>query len=480
MSQINQPTQAIQAWHNRWARNRAFVNGEEAVKAAGELYLPKARLDDSAAEYQAHLKRTGFFPAAYKITQGWLGLIWRKPAILTTPSTRIQLLSRVATKDNRSLDDVAQWLTRETMITNFTGLLSDHPSRSQFPANMSAGDELRLGFRPHIARYIAENILEVTQGIIDETRVGLVHVRLLENNGNTVRQLLINDAGFYEVRIHERQDGDAFVETSRTVPTRNGAPLTEIPFDLINTDDSLEPTPAMIQHCVDLNLQHYIAEGALASAINLTTAPIANILGYEPEIDPVTKEEIPLQLDMSPGAIWAFRQPKGDGVTGVTVDWFTYDPKGQDLLTNKLRDLKDAMSAIGHSILAPEKPAPEAAELAVIRRAAENAMLSAFTDKVGKRIEASFQRWAQWADPRQSSLTYQLNLDFLPQPIPEKTIATFSTLVDKRQLSLRTLHEALADGELMPRGFSAEEEADRIEAENIDRPPVDGLPPEGI
>ncbi len=480
MSQINQPTPVIRAYHDRWARNRDFVNGEEAVKKAGELYLPKARIDDSPREYQKHLELTGFFPAAFKITQGWLGLIWRKPAMMTTPSARTELLANVVTKDRRSLDDVAHWITRETIITNFTGVLTDHPSRNQFPADMSAGDELRRGFRPYLARYIAENILEVTPGIIDETRVGLVHVRLLENNGNTVRQLLINDAGFYEVRIHERTDGDAFQLVSTTVPTLNGQPLTEIPFDLINTDDSLVPTPSMIQHCVDLNLQHYIAEGQLASAINLTTAPIAIITGYEPEIDPVTKEPKKFEPDVSPGAVWAFGQPKGDGTTGVKVEWFTYDPKGQELITNKLRDLKDAMSAIGHSILAPEKPAPEAAELAVIRRAAENAMLAAFTDKVGKRIQSAFQRWAMWADPRQPSLTYQLNLDFLPQPIPEKTIATFSTLVDKRQLSLRTLHEALADGELMPRGFSPEEEADRIEVENIDRPPIDGLPPEAI
>jgi len=480
VSQINQPTQAIQAWHNRWARNRAFVDGEQAVKAAGELYLPKARIDDSAAEYQAHLKRTGFFPAAFKITQGWLGLIWRKPAVLTTPSTRTQLLSNVVTKDHHSLDDVAQWITRETMITNFTGILTDHPARNLFPENMSAGDELRRGFRPFIARYIAENILEVTQGIIDETRTGLVHVRLLENNGDTVRQLLINDAGFYEVRIHERTKGDAFEEISRTVPSKGGAPLTEIPFDLINTDDSFVPTPSMIQHCVDLNLQHYVMEGCLAAAINLTTAPIAIITGYEPTIDPTTKETVPFSYDVSPGAIWGFGQPKGDGATGVKVEWFTYDPKGQELVTNKLRDLKDALSAIGHSILAPEKPAPEAAETQMIRRAAENAMLAAFTDKVGKRIEAAFCRWASWADPRQPDITYQLNLDFLPQPIPDARIAMFSTLVDKRQLSLQTLHDTLSEGELMPRGFSHEEEVERIETENVDRPPVDGLPPETL
>lgn len=476
---IDEPTFEIRAWRERWARNRAFVDGEAAVKAQGELYLPRARVDDSPAEYAAHKKRTGFFPAAFKIAQGWLGLIWRKPALLKTTSSRVALLARVVTKDARSLDDMAQWIVRETMITNFTGILSDHPPRGDFGSDMSAGDELRRGFRPYIARYTAENILEVTCGVIDEHRVGLVRVRVLEDNGERVRELTINDAGVYEVRLHDRQDG-TFRVTSTTVPTLDGKPLSEIPFDLINTDDSLVPTPSLLQHSVDLNLQHYVMEGCLAAAINLTTAPIAIITGFEPEVDPDSKKPVPFEFDVTPGAIWAFGAPKGDGATGVKVDWFTYDPKGQELVTNKLRDLKDALSAIGHSILAPEKPAPEAAETQLIRRAAENAMLAAFTDKVGKRIEAAFQRWARWADPRNPSLTYTLNLDFLPQPMPAQNITTFSTLVDKRQLSLRTFHEALGEGELMPRGFDPEEEADRIEAENIDRPPTDGLTPEAL
>lgn len=477
MYQINQPTEEIRAWHERWARNRDFVNGEAAVKAKGLLYLPKARIDDSTPEYDAHKQRTGFFPAAFKIAQGWLGLIFRKPSVLTTTSSRVRLLSQIVSKDGRSMDDVTQWTVRETMTTNFTGLLTDHPPRDIFPATMSGADELRRGFRPDILRYIGENILEVTRGIISEVLVGLVRVRLLEDDGNQVRELIINEDGLYEVRIHRRiEKSEEWQLVSAVVPRRNGSPLTEIPFDLINTDDSLVPTPSLLQHCVDLNLQHYIYEGCLASAIHLSSAPIAIVTGYQPAINSETKQEVPLELDVSPGAIWQFNQQgEGDGKSQVSVKWFTYDPEGQELVTGKLRSLKDELSAIGHSILAPEKPAPEAAETQLIRRAAENAMLAAFTQKAGKRIEAHFKRWATWADPSNPEISYQLNLDFLPQPMPAANITTFSTLVDKGQLSLKTFHETLAEGEMMPRTFDPETEADRIADEAIDRPPTDAL-----
>ena len=472
MYKINEPTKEIAAWHDRWKRNRDFVEGEAAVKKAGEKYLPKARVDDSQAEYEAHKQRTGFFPASYKIVQGWNGLIFRKAAKRNIASARVQLLSNVVTRDNRSMDAVSQFVTKETMITNFTVSLTDHPSRDQFPETMSVAQELRLGYRPYEALYVGESILEVTQGIIDETRVGFTHLRFLENDRTRVRQCLINDAGFYEVRIHDQVEGGDFVETSRVVPTLDGKPLTEIPATVINTDDSIVPTASMIQHVVDLNLQHYINEGSLAAAIHLTSAPIAITTGYTPEIDPATNKPKEVNFPIAPGAHWMFAAAGGTGENQVDTKWFTYDPKGQELVTNKLRDLKDALSAIGHSILAPEKPAPEAAETQLIRRAAENAMLADFTNKVGAQIEKVWQRFALWADPKNPSLTYELNVDFLPQVMDAQRGTFLSTLVEKRQLSQQTFHEALEEGEIMPHGFDPKQEAARIEQETVDRPPL--------
>lgn len=473
MYKINEPTKEIAAWHDRWKRNRDFIAGEEAVKKEGLKYLPKARYDDCAEEYKDHLQSTGFFPAAFKIAQGWTGLIYRKLPKRSIASKRVELLTHLITRDGRSLDEVSEWMTRETMITNFTISVTDHPSRSQFPENMSAADELRLGFRPYEALYVAESILEVTRGFIDEARVGLVHVRLLENDGKRVRQMLINASGHYEVRIHDQVEGGDFVETSVVVPTVNDQPLTELPVTVLNTEGSIVPTPSMLQHCVDLNLQHYVVEGKLAAALQMTSGPIAYITGFEPEVDQKSNKVVDpftgqptdkIEFPVAPGAVWAFKSKD------TTVDWFTYDPKGQELVTNKLRDLKDALSAIGHSILAPEKPAPEAAETQLIRRAAENAMLADFTNKCSAQQQAVWQRYATWADPKNPALTFELNVDFLPQPMDSQTGTFLSSLVDKRQLSLQTFHEALDEGEVMPHGFSPQVEAERIAQEAADRP----------
>lgn len=390
-----------------------------------------------------------------------MGLIFRKDPELTA-GAKTKLLAGLATRDGLTLDDLSAWFVRETMITNFTGALVDHPPRDSFPAEMSAADELRLGFRPYLVRYIAENILEVTRGFIG-MQIGIVRVRLLEDSGKQVRELLINEAGQYEVRVHRDNGNGGFQQAARYVPTQDGKPLSEIPFVLLNTEDSITPTPSLLENAVGLNQQHYVYEGVLSNAIHLTQAPRAVITGYQPAKDD-NGNDIVIDWPIEPGAVWEF--PDKD----VKVDWHTYAPEGQELTINKMRDLKDALSAIGHSILAPEKPAPEAAETQLIRRAAENAMLADFTKRIASRLERTYAKWAKWVDGEE--LRYTLNLDFVPQPMAAQQATLLSNMVTAGQLSLRTLHEALKQGELMPLDFDPEVEAQRLAEEQIDLPPI--------
>lgn len=462
---INLPTQVIADWRDRWTTNRDFIDGEDAVKGKGLRYLPKNRCDDSEAEYQAHKKRTFFYPGASKIEQGISGLIFRNSAQFSAKSARVELLSQLMTPQGQSKDGFAEWVVRETLITNFTGLLVDHPDASQF-TGLTAANADALGFRPFIAGYAAENILEVTPGIINE-KVLPVYVLLLEDEGKTVRELVIREDGIYEVRIHREVSNGQYVETTRYVPRVDGKPLTEIPFEIVNTRDKLVPTPSILQYCVDLNRQHYNVEGIRAAMLHLTGAPIAVVKGFVPELDPDTGKPIPMEWDMSSGAVWMISNKE------AVVEWFTFDPKGYALLLDFLKDIKDTMSTVGHSILAPEKAAPEAPEYGLIRKAAENATLAAFTRTVSRQLEKAFQRFAKWADPKNPDVTFTLNMDFQPAQMSAQEVTALSGLVTAGQLSLETFHYALKDGEVVSPKFDPVEERARLDREAIDRPTVD-------
>lgn len=460
---INQPTSAIAAAYTRWAKNRAFLDGEEAVKAQSTGFLPRANPDDTDAEYQAFLDRTRFLPAASKIAQGLCGLIFRKKAQLNTTSLRVQILTQLITPELQSLADLAEWAVRETLITNFTGLLIDHPSREGF-GDLSAANEISRGYRPRIAGYCGETILEVTPGIVNEVRQ-IVRVRLLENEGNTVRELMLNE-GIYQVRIHKKNDDNVWVEGPTTTPTRNQTVLNEIPFILVSTSDKLVPTPSLIQHSVDLNLQHYRIQGLLTSVLYFLSAPITTVAGLKPAQDK-DGNDIPIKLSVAPGAAWIFPEHT------TRTEYHEYTGAGASTITEELKNIKDELSTIGHSILAPEKPAPEAAETQMLRRAAENATLAGFTRTISRKLERALKQFALWADPAAAeTLTYSLNTDFLPQQMTPQEMTALMAMWQAGVITHETLLYALRDGEIVSPVLDIEAEIERTKNETADRPPV--------
>src|SRR5882762_4217894 len=67
-----------------WLRARDVLAGEDAVKAAGERYLP--RLDSqSEEEYSAYRSRAAFFNATARTSDGYIGLIFRRAPFVKIP-----------------------------------------------------------------------------------------------------------------------------------------------------------------------------------------------------------------------------------------------------------------------------------------------------------------------------------------------------------------------------------------------------------
>lgn len=460
---INQPTPEIAKWHSRWKKNRAFVAGEDAVKAKEELFLPKVRSDDGREHYKRHLQNTCFYPATAKIAMGMQGLIERKPAQFETDSERVRLLAQSITPRNHGLDELARQFVREAIITNYTGLLADHPSREGF-TNLNAANADRKGYRPRVALYRGESILEVTEGPVGLNHQ-LIHVRLLENEGKRVRQLLINDDGFYEQRIYEADSFGGFdnARFTSSVPTINGQALTEIPFVLDTSEGGTCPTPSILESTVDLNLQHYRLSGALSNMTWMTSGPIIVLPGYTREVDAAGNEIDPM-WDFGPNGVIEIKD-------AIKPEYFTFDPKNSELITKQLEGLKTDLSTLGHSILAPEKAAPEAPETVLLRRVAENATLAGFTAGRSATLQKSLTYFARWVDG--SDVRFSLNTDFTPAGI---TSAQHKELRDdwlNGAIPQAVYLQALKDGEVYPGTLDVEATVELAKMETADRPTLE-------
>ena len=67
-----------------WVRARDVLAGEDAIKAAGQRYLP--RLDSQTdEEFAVYVQRASFFNATARTAEGYCGLIFRRPPFVKLP-----------------------------------------------------------------------------------------------------------------------------------------------------------------------------------------------------------------------------------------------------------------------------------------------------------------------------------------------------------------------------------------------------------
>ncbi|KQN09972.1 hypothetical protein ASE85_03310 [Sphingobium sp. Leaf26] len=451
---INDPTTEIAKHRKRWARNRALIAGEDEVKQAGVLYLPRLP-SQRPADYEGYLASVDFFPAARRTHDATLGLIFRKPPTMVGGDNYADVFETVS--DARSLDQLAKFVTSETLITNFTGIFVDSPLQ---PQGISRAEAEAGGYRPRQAIYTAENILEVTSTVIANRRK-ISRVRLLEDDGD-VRELLLLE-GIYTVNIwRETEQGWIIVESF--VPRKAGAPQTEIPFRIVSDiPGSTVPCRAALDDVCLLNLSHYRAQAQWNNVLRNIASPLRWITGLE---------DLENAYVVSPDQIWQFTS------ADTKIGMLEHSGAGVAALEIRCQHLADQMAAVGARILQSEKAAAEAAETLAIRKAAEGSIMAATASNVGKQIEASvnFMLELMGAQP----ITYTLNTDYLPTPMSAQEIAALLAVVQAGQMSSETFFEALKLGEVLNDGLTYDEERDRIDRDRAEAPPIDAAQFDGV
>ena len=113
-----------------WLRARDVLAGEDAVKYAGEQYLPRLQ-DQGDGEYAAYKARASFFNATARTADGYLGLVFRRPPFIKVPEGGSVLGKAMAGLVNdadmlgTSLADYARNVVKEVVAVGRAGTLVD-------------------------------------------------------------------------------------------------------------------------------------------------------------------------------------------------------------------------------------------------------------------------------------------------------------------------------------------------------------------
>jgi hypothetical protein len=387
-----------------WRATRDAVVGEPAIKAGGELYLP-AFVPEDEDRYSQYKKRAYFMGITGRTEKSLLGMVFRKAPVYEVPP-QIEALFENIDGAGQSIEQVAKNSTRNIMEAGRHILFVDYPKA---PEGMSAEDEARMGFRPVMASYPAESLINwrfaevggrqmLTLAVLVEAADDDNSDEFSHDTVVNYRVLRLRAEGYTQQRYDEKGHP---IEEEYAPKMAGGAAFDHIPLHIIGADDNLPAVdmPPLYDMAV-VNIAHY-----------QTTADHRENLFIHGQMT------LGITSDMS----WQeFQSANPDGVKvgartghylGSNGGFTSVSAPESSSLRGALTDLENQMVMIGARLVQRGGQA-ETAEAARLNASAEASTLDTIVSNASEGIEAALEDMALFLGVDPDSVLYRLNDNF--------------------------------------------------------------------
>jgi hypothetical protein len=440
-----------------WKKCRDAAEGERAIHAGGEAYLPKLK-EETLDDYKARLDRTPFFGAYWRTISGLKGMLFRKAPLYELPAGTEDIINDIDMAGT-PLDIFAQELAEELLIVGRIGVLVDHPSESMESVTISQAAQ--AGLRPTLQQYPAEtitnwksyrinNVVKLTLVVLKEKSPLASETEYSHEAEDHYRELtLINIDGnpIYRQRVFAVRD-DKDVLLSETIPLMDGKPLNEIPFVFFGVDTaSPQPNSPPLEDLLNMNLHHYQVSADYEHGCHFSGLPTFCISGYSPP-NPSDK------VAVGGASALVFTDSAAHAYYAEVSGTF------QALLGN-LDGKKQEMAILGARLLEAQKASTESAETIRQRNAGENSQLGGMAQIMSMCMEKILIKLFDWAGYN-GFVSYKINNNFVPSGVTPEQITAYLSAVQSGRWSEQTFFYNMQKGEIYEPGLTFEEEQGRI------------------
>ena len=459
-----------------WSRARDVIAGEDAVKAAGEKYLP--RLDSqSDQEFDAYRARASFFNATARTADGYIGQVFRRTPFIKLPDAG-SALGRALKDFNHDADMLGTTLSGyaknilvEVIAVGRAGTLVDW--------------EIESENRVYVSAYGAENILSWRVERINGRNVPTLVV-LYEPNGavsprgdefelKASEQILVlrlvradaDDNATYSCHVEiwqpetlargqtrRKSDKEKWKLIETRIPLRLGKPLPSLPFVFHGPRHSLPAVDKLpLADVIAVNLDHYRLNADYKHGVHFTALPTAWVSGFDKSAS----------LRIGSSTAWVTEQ------TGATAGYLEFMGHGLNTFEKAMDRDERLMAVLGSRLLESNKKVGETAEAIELRQTGEHSILGNIATSVSESL-SQVLRWAFWWNSTEKSpedvtteqVTVELNTDFSTKGLSAQDIQAVVAAWQAGAISRETMTDLFRRGEVLPDGRSADEETRMI------------------
>ena len=461
-----------------WSRARDVFAGEDAVKAAGERYLP--RLDSqNPSDYTAYLARGSFFNATARTSDGYVGLIFRRVPFIKLPDDG-SALGRAMREFNHDADMLgttlagyAKNIVNEVIAVGRAGSLVDWESDAENRVYVSAySAEQILNWR--VERINGRNVptlivlheatSDAANGGDDFEAKGGEQIRVLrlqsvEVEGQKAAHQCVVEIWRPELAASRRGRNEKAKWTlaETRVPLRLGRPLPQLPFVFHGPRHSQPDVDKLpLGDVIAVNLDHYRLNADYKHGIHYTALPTAWVSGFPPESS----------LKIGSSTAWVA------GQAGATAGFLEFTGHGLSTFEKALDRDERLMAVLGSRLLESNKKVGETAEAIELRQSGEHSILSNIALSVSESM-SQVLRWAHWWNSTEDTpenvtaeqVAFELNTDFSTKGLSAQEIQSIVAAWQAGAISRETMTDLFRRGEVLPEGRSVEEEA-RLSSSN--------------
>ena len=408
---------------SKWNLVDNCVEGQEAVKAQGETYLPKpdGNLDPAknASNYNKYLTRAVFFPSTARTLDGLVGQVFAKQINTDLPASLSSLVNDVDGAGTTLEQQAKQ--TLETVIKKGrAGLLADFPTLETGTV-VTRADVESGRVRPRVILFQPEQIInwrEMTVG--GETQLSLLVLKETKDISTDKFEVEIaprwrvyelgesgvevsiwklkdeSDLAFREESIeYEMEVEPAFVFGS------DGLPLQKIPFSFVgalNNDSTVDDPP--LYPLASLNIAHFRNSADYEQSLFIAGQPTPVFTGLT---DQWVTDHIRGQVML--GSQNAVSLPPGSSAELLQASANSMPMEG-------MMHKEELMKNIGAKLVEPGVANGTATE-AEIREAGETSILSSVAKNISAGYEMAFKFCSMFGEPVEpEAILIELNSDF--------------------------------------------------------------------
>lgn len=459
MTDVATPNAACARQHARMHLPRTLLGGTPAMRAAGELYLPR-EVAESAPAYQNRLARSTLFNVMARTVRSLAGRIFRKPIALgeDMPQTLRDLAENVDGSGSH-LQVFAHKILAAAITDGLTHILVDFP---RVPKGLTLADERALNPRPSFVHVSAASLLGFRQTNGKLTQVRFREV-VTEDDGEfgerEVEQIRVVMTDSFEIyRMNEDGGGTWYLHDAGDISGVNS-----VPFVTIYSGERLGPLQSEppLRDLSDLAVQHWQSSSDQRNILHVARVPVLFGKGFGEDENADPTVEIGAQRMVVSAS------------KDASLEWVEHSGAAIGAGRQDLLDLEDKMAVLAMEPVLARRPGTVTATERAIDSSEASSALSCWAMELQDGLELAFGFAGQWLGlGLAGGGSVSVNRDF---GITERAAGAVDALVKARtlgDLSRATFLRELQRLELLGDDIDTDAEAEAVED--------DPLPPDLI